>query len=335
MTAPLGHNSAAFGEMLQEDVERILGAADAEKLFLYVQWHVGDYTLGTQGMTLETEGAYQRFLMRLYARGKPLPDDDGVMAVTMSLSKTVWRRIKATLVALGKIIIRSGFLTNYRFEKERRRRAEQMLKQANAANARWDKRRKTSAPAEDEFLRTAAELNAYHSSISDISDKNINEINDTDGKNAYPNHKPITIKEEVPDRARERKDPENWAMLAFQGGVPEAKAQKEVWRTFDGSIDISENLRRQLAEEYPRVPIGPTLKIIRSESKIQDGAGKLLLDIHRKFSYAERDEINRDRRYAQHAVQKPPPTPRKETFYDERARETEDAWSKYDYSGKR
>jgi uncharacterized protein YdaU (DUF1376 family) len=138
-----GHNSAAFGETLAE-VETVLGD-DHETMFRYAQWHVGDYITGTMGMQLEEEGAYMRFLMRLYQRGKPLPDDDRFMATCMSLSVRVWKRVKESLIAVGKIIRKCGGLTNARFEKERQQRADIVKKQAESARLRWEKQRAEKA----------------------------------------------------------------------------------------------------------------------------------------------------------------------------------------------
>lgn len=105
--------------------------------FRHIDWHIGDWLGGTLGMSLEVEGAYCRFLNRLYQRGKPLPDDDRFMAVSMGLSLRVWKRIKEALIAAGKVIARAGCLTNLRFEKERIKRAERIKQAAANAHARW------------------------------------------------------------------------------------------------------------------------------------------------------------------------------------------------------
>ena len=172
-------------------------------LFIYVQWHVGDYTLGTQGMSLELEGGYQRFLMRLYARGKPLPDDDSIMASIMSLSTRVWRRIKMALVEMGKIIVRSGCLTNERFERERLKRAEELRKRSLAAQARWQAEREKAALSkrvEKTNLATETPVSAKFEpslpetsgKLSGKSDEKTNEINGLHGKGAYANQYPLT-----------------------------------------------------------------------------------------------------------------------------------------------
>lgn len=143
MAATIGHNSrAVFGEAdpIRADLE-----AEEATPFLYVQWHVNDYIAGTMGMGLELEGAYTRFLIRLYQRGKPFPDDDRLLCMVMGLTIRVWRRLKATLITLGKITVRAGCLTNNRFEKERRKRAETLRKQAEAARKRHAREREERA----------------------------------------------------------------------------------------------------------------------------------------------------------------------------------------------
>lgn len=159
-----GHNSASYGEELQAELETVL-SDDHQTIFHYAQWHINDYITGTTGMTLEHEGAYIRFLMRLYQRGKPLPDDDRFMATCMALSVRVWRRVKETLVKFGKIIQRNGCLTNPRFEKERQRRAAQIKNQAHAARKRWDRERaqkagikKVSPNFSETFAKSLSEL---------------------------------------------------------------------------------------------------------------------------------------------------------------------------------
>src|SRR5688572_1550192 len=94
--AGIGHNSSPFDEVLRDEIETVL-SDDHRKLFHYAQWHIDDYIAGTVGLTPELEGGYIRFLMRLYQRGKPLPDDDRFMATCMNLSIRVWKRIKDSL----------------------------------------------------------------------------------------------------------------------------------------------------------------------------------------------------------------------------------------------
>jgi len=190
-----GHNSESYGERLSTELERFL-TGEPDKLFLYAQWHIGDYIIGTQGMSLEHEGAYQRFLMRLYARGKPLPDDDTIMASIMSLSTRVWKRVKGALVSAGKIIQKCGCLTNARFEKERLKRAEQLRKRSLAAQARWHPESQNQSlderipePVSRKFEPSLAEVSAK---LSGNEEQKPNEIGPSSDASAYANQNPIT-----------------------------------------------------------------------------------------------------------------------------------------------
>jgi uncharacterized protein YdaU (DUF1376 family) len=148
----IGHNGGAQNSAAYADGDEIV--------FHYAQWHIGDYIAGTMGMSLEIEGAYQRFLMRLYQRGKPLPDDDRFMATAMALSLRVWKRMKTMLIDLGKIVVRAGCLTNGRFEQERRKRAEEIQKRASAARKRWENSRETSAKFASSLAETSPKVEA-------------------------------------------------------------------------------------------------------------------------------------------------------------------------------
>lgn len=143
---------------------------DEATVFHFIKFHLGDWCGGTQGMSLEHEGAYLRFLVRLYQRGKPLPDDDRFMSTAMGLSLRIWRRVKEVLVEAGKIIIRAGSLTNSRFEKERARRAEEIKKKAEAAHNRHA-REKVSGKFAPSLAETSTKL-------SEIASKKLNENND-------------------------------------------------------------------------------------------------------------------------------------------------------------
>lgn len=172
----LGHNSAAFGEQLQ--AESFVLDDDHKKLFHYVNWQLSDYITGTQGMTVDQEGVYMRFLVRLYDRGKPFPDDDRMMARVMSMDMRPWRRIKLQLVEMGKIVIKNESLTNSRFEKERIKRAADLRKQAQKTREHWEKKRaekRTSGKLPANFRETSGEL---PEEVSENGAKKVNKNND-------------------------------------------------------------------------------------------------------------------------------------------------------------
>jgi uncharacterized protein YdaU (DUF1376 family) len=175
--AVIGSNSRP-AQMLRDDIETVL-SDDHEKLFHFAKWHIEDYIEGTEGMKLETEGAYIRFLMRLYKRGKPLPDDDRFMSIVMGLSIRVWKRVKDSLISIGKIIRKCGYLTNSRFEKERLARAEQLRKQAEGMRLRWQKERAKQKAEKEVSPKFAESLDEVSPKLAANTDEKPNEINET------------------------------------------------------------------------------------------------------------------------------------------------------------
>jgi len=194
-----GHNSAAYGQELLDDIETVLGD-DHKKLFHFAKWHIEDYLLGTEGMKLEHEGAYMRFLMRLYQRGKPLPDDDRYMSTLMRLSVRVWKRVKDALVSVGKIIVKRGCLTNARFERERKERAEQLQKQADATRKQWEKQRAEKAGIGKVSAKFDESLGEVSAKLSQNEGEKHNEINGS--KDGQPD---ITRESKNLEEEKERK----------------------------------------------------------------------------------------------------------------------------------
>lgn len=173
-----GHNSASYGETLRDETETVLGD-EHQKLFHYVQWHLSDYLTGTKGLTFEFEGAYMRFLANLYDRGKPFPDDDRFMAVIMATDIRKWRRIRVALIEFGKILVKNGCLTNARFEKERKKRAEEIRKQAEAVKKHWEEKRSRKQIGETSAPTSPGHLPGSPSEVGEIYGKKPNEINET------------------------------------------------------------------------------------------------------------------------------------------------------------
>jgi uncharacterized protein YdaU (DUF1376 family) len=85
------------------------------------KWYKRDTTAALDGMrclTLEERGAYNTILDLIYDREGDLPDDDRFIAGWLGCHTAVWRRIKVHLVALRKISVVDGVITNHRAEKE-------------------------------------------------------------------------------------------------------------------------------------------------------------------------------------------------------------------------
>jgi uncharacterized protein YdaU (DUF1376 family) len=208
----IGHNSAAYGETVSE-ISPVL-PDDHKKLFHYVQWHLADYITGTQGMTPEQEGIYMRFLVRLYDRGKAFTDDDRFMASVMSLDVRKWRRVKIDLIGHGKILVKHGCLTNSRFEKERQKRAEDLLKQADSTRRYWEKKRAEQATSERSRGEVGEKSGRSRRDLSSKSGEKVNEINET---RKHPTSQTRDQRLETKERKKEDTQPAGHQSVAAGG----------------------------------------------------------------------------------------------------------------------
>ncbi len=158
----IGHNA----DVIAQETD------DLAVKFRYMPLHIGDWFLGNSGLTFEHRGFYIDFLARLYDRGKPFIDNDRVMADIFDISIRVWRRLKEVLVNAGKILVRNGALTNERFEKERRRRADEICRKSAAAQARWQNSKEISP----KIALNSEEISPKISANSDADTNKINEL---------------------------------------------------------------------------------------------------------------------------------------------------------------
>jgi len=193
----IGHNSAAYGEKISEP---FVLDDDHKKLFHYVQWQLSDYITGTQGMTVDQEGVYMRFLVRLYDRGKPFPDDDRMMARVMAMDLRPWRRIKTQLIEMGKILVKSESLTNTRFERERQKRAAELRKQAENTRKYWEEKRAKKTTSDElpaNFGQTSGEL------CSEVLGKCSKKVNEINGDGKHPTSQSRVYSLESKERKKE------------------------------------------------------------------------------------------------------------------------------------
>jgi hypothetical protein len=134
----------------------------------------------------------------------------------MGLSVRVWRRVKDSLIAIGKIILRSGCLTNMRFEKERKARAEQLRKQSEGMRKRWQNERAAKAANDGVSPKFQESLAEVSLKLSENLDEKPNEINGS-------NDSQLLI-----DRERERKK-EDSDPNGSGAEAPERPLREVIW----------------------------------------------------------------------------------------------------------
>ena len=79
-----------------------------------VDFYPDEFLSGVDQLSPEEIGVYWSICSKIYSRGEVLPDDDREHARIFRLDPRTWRRIKAALVAKGKIRIEDGTIINDR-----------------------------------------------------------------------------------------------------------------------------------------------------------------------------------------------------------------------------
>lgn len=128
---------------------------DVPKMHI-VRVHLNDWTAATRGFSLDEEGFYWRFTVLLYDKMGDLQDNDQLNARALSLDIRVYKKMKARLVALGKIYIADGRISNSRVEREISSYLREFKRRSEAAKAREGKKREAEIPPD--FQQTSGEL---------------------------------------------------------------------------------------------------------------------------------------------------------------------------------
>jgi uncharacterized protein YdaU (DUF1376 family) len=104
---------------------------------LFIDYCAKDFLDGTQTLQPWEELAYRRICDLIYATNDALADDDRKLAWQTKTGNR-WLRIKAELIAQGKILVEDGKITNRRCQKtleKSSRRIAQRVAAANSSNA--------------------------------------------------------------------------------------------------------------------------------------------------------------------------------------------------------
>ncbi len=83
-----------------------------------VDYYPDDFLVGASRLSCEEKGAYWVVCSLIYSHGTPIPDDDTWIAKQAGCSTRRWQALKARLLAVGKVEMVDGFITNKRCESE-------------------------------------------------------------------------------------------------------------------------------------------------------------------------------------------------------------------------
>lgn len=104
-------------------------------------FYPGDYLRDTSRLSTVAHGAYLLLLLDYYATGRPIPDDDNILARICKLTTDDWKALRPDLSKLFSI--ENGMWNHKRVELEMQRREERRHVMLKAAKLRWTNR---SAP---------------------------------------------------------------------------------------------------------------------------------------------------------------------------------------------
>jgi uncharacterized protein YdaU (DUF1376 family) len=120
----------------------------------YYPMYPRDFFEGTQEMSLELKGAYIMVLNLMYTRGGPVSDEPGFLSRYVGCSVRKWKQVRDELVAMGKLHVQNGMISNSRadevLEKQRTYQDKQAENRArpNKNNAEETPARTTRAKSE-------------------------------------------------------------------------------------------------------------------------------------------------------------------------------------------
>lgn len=84
----------------------------------YYKAYPRDFIEGTIGMDFELKAAYRLVLDLIYMQGGNLVDDARYISGLLGCSVKKWNGLRSALISSNKIVVRNGYLGNYRADKE-------------------------------------------------------------------------------------------------------------------------------------------------------------------------------------------------------------------------
>ncbi len=166
MLANIGHNSAAYGQMLKP----VLPAAPKgpKQRFPYFKFYPRDWLESTRGLTLEQRGAYIDLICILMEMEGHLVDDDKWIAHHMHVNARKWRSMKQGLVEHQKIAIQDGQIVNDRCLKEIDALMTQRRNLADSAVKRERNKRETSVKHPGNIDENSEKINENNGSDTTV-----------------------------------------------------------------------------------------------------------------------------------------------------------------------
>ncbi len=130
----------------------------------FVRLNIRDWLQGTRNLEPSQAGVYIQIVLLFSDNLGVLPDDDGFVAGHLKMGIRYYRKIKAQLIALGKIEIRNGYIWNRRAAIEVASFCSTSKAKRKAAREREEKKRNERASGARQVL------NGYPIGTSQVPD---------------------------------------------------------------------------------------------------------------------------------------------------------------------
>ncbi len=120
----------------------------------YIPLYIADYLSDTAYLDATESGAYLHLIFNYWQTGKPIKDDDKRLARIAKLTGEEWMNVRSTIVQF--FILKEGYLTHKRLDKDLRTFEEKSKKASKAGKKSGEARR-------DKALK---ESNSYKDSVN-------------------------------------------------------------------------------------------------------------------------------------------------------------------------
>lgn len=80
-------------------------------------WFILDGRKGMHGMSLEEKAVYRDLLDLIYQKNAQVPDDDAFIAKWVGCDVRIYRRIKAALIAKGRVYVENGLICDQKAQE--------------------------------------------------------------------------------------------------------------------------------------------------------------------------------------------------------------------------
>ena len=315
----LGHNSSSYGQMLKPALPAAPKAT--KQRFPYFKFYPRDWIEATRDMTLEARGAYIDLICILMEMEGHLADNDGWISHQMHVSTRKWKSVKKQLVEHEKIRIDDGKIINERCLKELDSLLAQRRNLSDSALVRERTKRDpiVSQPrTDDEKSKKLNENNATATTVVPLRARVLDLDLDKEEEREEPPREgafgkvaasilvgasvltPIQAAAAHPVEQVMQGPAECWlgpkAAMAAGVSKQEADAQKQVWVTTTGGLEIAGAFKTEMERTFPLVDLTSALAAACVNVKIDSGAWNAMQVVRRQFGFMQQEALKDERR---------------------------------------